>query len=162
MHTKICLNFKVFTIDRVYASKLYENFRSNTHVNPSYTGHRHAYPFIIWAYDVTLRVRTCPGDKFRIFFVNLKIFAFALFALRLSYLAEMLIAPFGESLFLDSIAFILKYSSSFMKILNFKNNSNIWQARKILKKILEENFGRKFRKRVGTSRQGANYWTATE
>ena len=53
----------------------------------------------------------------------------------------MLIAPFGESLFLDTIAFILKYSSSFMKILNFKNNSNIWQARKILKKILEENFG---------------------
>lgn len=29
-----------------------------------------------------------------------------------------------------------------MKILNFKNNSNIWQARKILKKILEENFGK--------------------
>ena len=69
-------------------------------------GHRHAYPFIIWAYDVTLRVRTCSWDKFWIFFVNLKIFAFTLFALGLSYLAEMLIAPFCKSLFLDSIAFV--------------------------------------------------------
>ena len=84
-------------------------------------GHRHAYPFIIWAYDVTLRVRTCPWDKFWIFFVNLKIFAFALFALGLSYLAEMLIAPFGESLFLDSIAFVLKIFKFIhvLKILQF-------------------------------------------